>query len=403
MVQKALSGVKILEYCRSIGGAYTSKLMADLGAEVIKIESPESGDEARKLDPFPGDVPHPEKSGLFFYLNCNKMGITLNPQKVTGATIFKKLAEGADILIEDGMPGEMEDMDLGYETLKELNPGLIVASITPFGRSGPYRDYKAYQLNIAHVGGQAYLLPLPSPDLDRAPVKPGGHACEYDSAMVASVAIMAALFWKGITGKGQFIELSKQEASMSMQRVESVTYPNDGFNMSRLGGAFPQPGGIMPCLDGYVVFVTAEEHQWSALMELLGNPEWSKSELCKDVFARSKHTQELNQLITDWTKQHTKEEIFRKGQALSVPVAPVQSAEDIVHSEQLNTRGFFAAIEHPEIGKIKFPTSPYRFSKTPWQIGRFSPRLGEHNEEIFCKRLGYTRNDLVKLSESGII
>jgi len=403
MVQKALEGVKILEYCRSIGGAYTTKLMADLGAEVIKIEPPEIGDEARQLPPFPGDVPHPEKSGLFLYLNINKLGITLDPRQAAGAEIFKKLAKEADILIEDGMPDEMEKMGLGYETLKALNPGLIMASLTPFGRSGPYKNYKAYQLNIAHLGGQANLLPTPSPNLDRAPVKPGGHACEYDTAMVSSVAIMAALFWKEITGNGQFIELSKLEASMSLQRIESAQYPNHGFNMTRLGGVLPQAGGIMPCLDGYVVFVTPEEHQWTALMALMGNPEWSKEEWCKDPFTRSQHANELNLLIMEWTKQRTKEEIFRKGQVLSTPVAPLQSAEDMIHSEQLNKRGFFIDAEHPVIGKIKFPTSPYRFSETPWQLTRFAPCLGEHNEEIYCKRLGYTKRDLVEWGKSGII
>jgi len=403
MNKAALEGVKILEYCKTISGAYTTKLMVDLGAEVIKIETPESGDEARKRGPFPGDVPDPEKSGLFLYLNINKLGITLDPRKPKGAEIFKKLVRDVDILVEDGTPGELEALALGYETLKDLNPGLIMASITPFGRSGPYRDYKAYQLNIAHASGQACLLPLPSPNLDRPPVKPGGNASDYDPAMVASVAIMAALFWKGITGKGQFIEISKLEALMSMQRVESVTFANDGVIMNRTGTANPMPGGVMPCKDGYVVSVSPEDHQWNALMELLGNPEWSKKDWCKDSIVRTTHAAELTLLIMDWMKDRTKEEIFRKGQALSCPISPLHSSEDMVKSEQLQARGFFVEMDHPAIGKLKFPSSPYRFSETPWQLNRMAPKLGEHNEEIFGGRLGTAREELVKLKEAGII
>jgi CoA:oxalate CoA-transferase len=403
MNKAALEGVKILEYCKTVSGAYTTKLMADLGAEVIKIETPECGDEARKRPPFPGDVPDPEKSGLFLYLNINKLGVTLDPRKPAGADIFKKLVRDVDILVEDGAPGEMEALGLGYETLQALNPGLIMASITPFGQSGPYKDYKAYQLNIAHASGQTCLLPLPSPSLDKPPVKPGGNASDYDPAMVASVAIMAALFWKAITGKGQFIEISKLEALMSMQRVESVTFANDGVIMSRTGIANPMPGGVMPCKDGYVVSVSPEDHQWNALMELMGNPEWSKKDWCSNSVARTVHAAELTLMIMDWMKDHTKEEIYRKGQALSCPISPLHSSEDMVKSEQFQARDFFVEMDHPGIGKLKFPSSPYRFSKTPWQLNRMAPKLGEHNEEVFGRRLGTAGEELVKHKEAGII
>jgi crotonobetainyl-CoA:carnitine CoA-transferase CaiB-like acyl-CoA transferase len=377
--------------------------MADLGAEVTKIEPPGTGDEARQMPPFPADRPDPEKSGLFLYLNTNKKGITLNIGKQEGKKIFQDLAREADVLVEDRPFGEMEQLGLGYDDLKEINPGLIMASLTPFGRTGPCKDYKAHQLNTAHASGQAFLLPLLSPHQKRPPVKVGGNTSDYDPGLVVVVAVLAALYWKGVSGRGQFIELSKQEALISMQRVESVTYANDQIVMTRTGGQNRMPGGVLPCKDGYIVIITPEEHQWKALMALLGNPEWSKQSWCKDREARSKNASKINALLSRWTIAHTKEEIFKKGQALSCPVSPCQSAEDLFKSEQLAARKFFVELEHPELGPIKFPTSPYRFSESPWLFKQWAPLLGESNEAVYCGRLGYTKEQLEKLKHHGVI
>jgi crotonobetainyl-CoA:carnitine CoA-transferase CaiB-like acyl-CoA transferase len=405
MQGKALGGVKILEYCDTLSGAYCTKLLADLGAEVIKIEPPGIGDGARREPPFLNDIPHPEKSGLFLYVNTNKYGITLNAANPLGKDIFRKLVQKVDILIEDKPVSEMAKLGLGHEDLKKLNPGLIMASITPFGQSGPYKDYKAYQLNITHVSGQGYLLPIGAQDLERPPVKVGGHSGYFDPALVASVAVTAALFWKGRTGQGQYIDVSMQEALISMQRVESVTFPNSGVNMSRIGiDPRRAQGGMLPCKDGYVVVVTPEEHQWENFIKLMGDPEWSKEEWHQDRIKRADHADEIQEHILKWSRDRSQEEIFRTGQALSVPVASVNTAQDVVESPQFNARNFFVEMEHPKMGKIeKFPSSPYRFSKTPWKIERPAPLLGEHNELIYCQRLGYTQEELVRFKESEII
>ena len=405
MASKALLGVKILEFCTTVSGAYCAKLMADLGAEVIKIEPPGIGDGARRKPPFLKDEAHPEKSGLFMYINTSKFGITLDPEKPEGNKIFKQLVKNVDILIEDHQPGEMERMGLGYDALKQINPGLIMTAITPFGQTGPYKDYKAYQLNISQMSGQGYLLPMIAPNLERPPVKVGGNSGNFDPGLVASIAVMAALFYKGKTGKGQYIGMSKMEALMSMQRVESVTFPNSGVNMSRAGMAQRRtPDGVMPCKDGYVVVVTPEEHQWKSFMKLIGDPPWAAEEWCQNRIQRVENVDRIKEPVLEWMKDHTKEEIFRKGQALSVPVAPMNTAKDVVESPQFNARNFFVETEHPAVGKIKkFPSSPYRFSKTPWEIGRPAPLLGEHNEDIYCGRLGYTIQDLKEFKESEII
>ena len=195
------------------------------------------------------------------------------------------------------------------------------------------------------------------------------------------------------------------EALMSMQRVESVTFPNSGINMSRIGMVQRMTAdGVLPCKDGYVVVVTPEDHQWNNFIKLIGEPPWSKEPWSRNRLERINHVDEMKESILDWMKDKPKEEIFRKGQALSVPVASANTAKDVVDSPQFNARGFFVETEHPVMGKIdKFPSSPYRFSKTPWVISNPAPQLGEHNEEIFCSRLGITQDELIKLKETQIV
>jgi CoA:oxalate CoA-transferase len=402
MAFKALEGVRVLEYCRTTSGSYCTKLMADLGAEVIHVESPKTGDHARRSPPFPGDVSDPEKSGLFLFLNTNKLGITLNPRLPRGKEIFERLARDADVLVEDWPPGQMERMGLGYRELRALNPGLVMASITPFGRSGPFKDYKAYPLNIAHVSGQGYVLPLPSPNLERAPTMIGGNCTEHDPGQTAAVAILSALYSRGITGSGQFVEVSQQEAVLSMQRVEAVIVANGGEVSTREGPRSERLITMMlPCKDGHVVMVTPLDHQWEALMRLIGNTEWFERRPSAE--GRADDPQAMIELIGSWMEKHTKEEICREAQALSCPITPVNSSEDIVHSEQMKARGIFVEIEHPVAGRLKIPSAPYRFSRTPWVLERAAPLLGEHNEKVYCERLGYEKEELKELEDAGVI
>ena len=405
MMKEALNGVKILENCETVSGAYCGKLMADLGAEVIKIEMPGTGDGARRKPPFKDNEAHPEKSGLFAYINSSKLGITLNPATKKGREIFEKLVCDVDVIIDDHALSDLDRLMMGFAALKKINPGLVMASITPFGHSGPYKDFKAFQLNIAHVSGQGNLLPMPALTDERPPVKVGGNSGNFDPGLVMAIAVMAALFYKNRTGKGQLVEMSKQEALMCMQRVESVTFPNDNVNMLRVGNEERKsPEGIMPCKDGFVSVVCPEEHQWKAFMKLIGDPDWAREDWCKDRVTRSRHVDKIAPPIHEWMMQHTADEIFRKGQALSVPVAKVNSPKDVVESPQFNARDFFVKTEHPVIGSIaQFPSSPYRLSRTPWRISRPAPMLGEHNETIYGKRLGISNEELAHLKAEEAI
>ncbi len=390
MSVKALHGVRVLEYCRGISGAYCTKLMADLGAEVIHIEPPGDGDDTRRLPPFVDDVPHPEKSGLFLFLNTNKLGITLNPRLSAGKDLFRKLAAHTDVLLEDWPPGYLEEIGLDYAALRPANRGLIMASLTPFGRSGPYKDYKAYGLNMSHASGQGYMLPLPSPHFERAPAKIGGNCTDYDSGQTMALAILAALYGRAITGRGQFIEISQQEVVLSLQRIENVVFANGGEVLTRKGPK--ADNGItqaFQCQDGYVVTCTPLEHQKNGLRKLAGvetevEPERLHSELAARI------------------QQRTVADVCAEGQSLSIPISPISSPHEVMTSKQFAARGFFTAVNHPAAGTVTLPKGPCLFSRTPFQLQR-APQLGEHNELVYGQRLGFDEHTLQTLRETGVI
>lgn len=372
-----------------------------MGAEVIKIEPPRVGDKARRREPFLQDVPHPERSGFFFYLNTNKLGITLNLNTTTGRKIFLELVKESDVLVEDNPPLAMKELGLDYKSLARINPHLIMTSITPFGQYGPYRDYKSYHLNDYHGSGIAKILASILPDETPRPTKGPGFLGDYDCGLNAATAIMGALYSRLFTGRGQQIDISKQESLMATERIEIDMFGNN----ERGSTVWMQymVGGLQRCKDGYVMITLGGKHHWEGLIKLLGNPDWAQDEKYREEINTYIYAQEINQHIAEWMINQTKEEVYHRAQALNCPIGMVTTVEDLVNSEQLQSREFFTEVEHPEMGKFKCPTAPYRFSRTPLRFDRPAPLLGEHNEEVLVKRLGYTREKLAQMRGAGII
>ncbi|MDO8672171.1 MAG: CoA transferase [Dehalococcoidia bacterium] len=405
MTNKALSGVKVVELGEFVAAPFCAKLLADLGADVIKVEDPQGGDISRSMGPFPDDLPHPERSGLHLYLNTSKRSITLNVHTIDGQAIFKRLISDADVLVESNAPGEMDALGIGYETLRKCNPGLIMTSITPFGQTGPHRNYKAYYLNTFHAGGEGFLLPGGLGWLlyeDRPPLKAGGFLGEYDSGVAAGVATLAALLWKGAGNEGQQIDISQQEALVTLSRVEMTSYPNRGKVESRGSRSWPI-AGLVQCKDGFVQIMPLVEDMWTRLAEVVGGREMAEDRRFETPTGRREHAEEINSRIDQWALQHTKNEIYDLLQAAGCPTGIVSTAEDLLKSEQLAARGYFQELDHPELGRLKYPTVPYKLSATPIQLERAAPRLGEHNEEIYCDRLGYSRHELTRMRGMGLI
>jgi crotonobetainyl-CoA:carnitine CoA-transferase CaiB-like acyl-CoA transferase len=403
MSERALSGIKVLEFSEFISGPYCGKLLANMGAEVIKVERPGAGDKARSWGPFPQDLPHPEKSGLFLFLNTEKLGITLNPETALGLKIFKELAKWADILVESFPRREMARLGLSYEILKKVNPRLIVTSITAFGQSGPFSEYQGCDLVNSHASSEAFGNPSEGvEDVNKyAPLKGPAHGADFMSGLTASVCSMSAVISRQVSGTGQHIDLSEQEALASVGRQELAFYAVEGSVPTRQKGRKRRGGILYPCKDGYVCIWIGPHYQ--KIVDMLGNPDWSKEEIFINPQTRQKYMEEFNTFVALWTKEQTMKEVDDLSIKYEVPCSPVRSVKDLVSDEQLAFRNYWVDLEHPEAGKLRYPGAPYKLSATPWKAERAAPLLGEHNEQVYCQRLGYSRQDLVKMRQAGII
>lgn len=399
MTNTALAGLRAVELCEMIAGPYCTKALADMGAEVVKVEKPACGDPARRAGPFPQDVPHRERSGLFLYLNTNKRSVTLDITRTTGRRLLRDLLRDADMLVEDLPPGGADALGLGHDALSAAYPELIVTSITPFGTSGPYRDWRAYHLNIYHGSGHSSFIYQDPREAARGPVVAGAYVGEYDAGMAAALATMAAVLGRQETHRGQEIEVSKQEAMVALERVDIARFANDPSPMKRPG----MVGGLVRTRDGHVVITAVLNQQWQGLVEVMGNPAWAQDEMCRDEISRSQYRDEIQPHIEEWAAGCTSEEVYRSAQEAGVPLGPVRTVAEVMAWEQARERGFFAEIEHPEAGRLEYPTTSCRFSETPWQAERPAPLLGQHNDEVYCGRLGYSRRDLARLSAAGVI
>ncbi len=396
----ALDGVHVVELTSGIAGPYTAKLLADMGAAVIKVEPPLVGDTTRHYGPFPGHEPHPERSGLFLYLNTNKQGVTLNLDTDTGRDMFRRLIDQADVLIEDHPPGWLDHYELGYAHLRAIRPELVMTSLTRFGQHGPQAHYRAYPLTTAHAGGEAYTLPgrlslemFP----DRPPVQPGGMLGEYDSGLGAAVATLGAL----LSGMGQHLDVSQQEVLLNLNRPTQSAYFATGNVMTRQRGY--EFGGALPCKDGYILIRPIEDNHWQALVRAMEQPELAEDGRFRTRQARTDNGALVNETIIAWTMQKTKADIYARVAAEGCPVASFATAEDIANSPQTAAREFLVACEHPAAGRVQIPSAPHQFSGTPWTLRRPAPLLGQHNTEVWCDRLGYARTDLPRLRGTGVL
>ncbi|MDD5038861.1 MAG: CoA transferase [Dehalococcoidales bacterium] len=408
MGKEALSGLKVLEYGEFISGPYCVKLLADLGAEVIKVEKPGSGDKARSWGPFPQDIPHPEKSGLFLYVNTNKLGVTLDVRTAAGGKIFRELVKWADVVVESNPPEEMRRLGLDRESLHHLNPRLVITSITPFGQTGPYRDYRACELISANVSSAAYINPSGGVDdiEHQPPLKQPAHIGDFMIGVSGAVGTLSAVIARQVTGRGQHVDLSQQEAFASTMRRDFATYSIDHipFYRDRNAAGKPPSGKLLyPCKDGFISMTTGTDAFWANLVEMMGNPDWAKGELVQDMFARRANADAIWFMVAEWTGERTVKEVMEAAKGKRIPITPVNRIDDVVNSELAAVREVFVNVEHKEAGAVKMSGAPYRLSGAPWRVKHPAPLLGEHNEQVYCQRLGYTRQDLVRMRQSGVI
>jgi len=402
MAEQALCGVKVLDLTWYIAGPYCTKLLADYGAEVIKVERPGQGDPARRLGPFLGDEPDPEKSGLFLHLNTNKRGITLDLKSDTGVKVFKELVKDADILVESFSPGVMERLGLGYQEMEEINPKLIMTSISNFGQNGPYRDFKASDLILFGMGGAMYDNGVP----ERHPLKKGGTLIQFQGGNHAAAATVLALIANRLQGIGQQVDISlflTQMGTIDRRMSYLINYQYNKEVSPRLGGrGLGIPYGVYPCKDGYFDLAGGLTF-WSRIVNMLGMPDLLHDPRFStpEGQSRGESREEFDAIFLTWLMQRTKRECVEAGQAQGVLCGAVCNTEDLLSDPHWRARGSWVDIEHPVAGKLTYPGAPIRM-ETSFQIKCPAPLLGQHNEEVYGA-LGYTKDDLVKLRERGVI
>ena len=401
-------GLKVLELGHLVAGPYCARLLADAGAEVIKVEGL-AGDEARRRGPFPDDLPDPDQSGLFLYLNANKLGITLNLESSQGRRLFWSLLKDADILVENNPPHRMEAQGLDFPSIHKEFPSLIVTSITPFGQTGPYRGYRADNLILANMGGLAYATPgLPDQVSDpeqEPPLMPSTHVAGLTAGIAGAVATLLALLARERDSLGRHVDLSVQEAVASTMAWDLATSSYLGLvkrRGSRLGYG-PMPNCYLPCKDGYVVLTAVTDEHWGKLVGVMGSPDWAKSQLFKDSSARADNWDGLRLLLLEWTMDHTGREIYQEAQNLGIPCFPAYELSQAIGSEQVTAREFLREVEVGPGRKARLPGLPFRFGETPWPVRMPAPRLGEHTATLLTQRLGYSASSLAQLKGVGAI
>jgi crotonobetainyl-CoA:carnitine CoA-transferase CaiB-like acyl-CoA transferase len=393
---QGLEGVKVLELGHMVSAAYATKLMADLGADVIKVEEP-AGDRARQRGPFPQGSVDPEQSGLFLYLNTNKRGCTLDLRRERES--LTRLIAWADLLIHNYAPAEMAALGIDYPTFRAINPQLVMCSLTPFGLTGPYRDYHAYELTVAHGGGWAWLSPGGSDHPELPPLKAAGQQADFQGGLAAATAALAAYSRALRTGEGEHIDLSSQAYIASFLELNIIYYTYQGQVASRLGKRLLYPWGIFECQDGLMFLAVAEEDQWQRLLALMGNPEWSTWEIFQGVMNRTKNQDVLRMYLIEWMKEWRVEDLFRAGQEQRICFAPVYSMSQLARQEQLHARNFFVEVTHPRAGKLTHLGAPYRLHEPWWQIRRPAPLLGEHTAAVKAS-LGQVTNSPRQVKEN---
>ena len=379
-----LSGYRVLDLTDE-KGRLCSRLLADMGAEVILIEKPGAG-SARSP---------------FSWGNLGKRGITLNIEAEPGREIFKKLVKTTDVVIESYQPGYLEALGLSYPELGRLNPELIMASVTDFGQSGPYRDYKSCDLVASALGGQMYVCGEP----ETPPLKPFGNQAYYSASLFAAIGILLALWNRHTSGRGQHIDISIQECVAATLDHVLVRYFYEGVVAKRQGSLhWNSAFRIFPCRDGYILLSLFQ--QWETLVEWLeaeGMADDLMDRKWRDRETRRQHLGHIIEVLERWTKTHTVAELVEKGQLMHFPWAKVTSIPELVDSPQLNERSFFVEAEHPQSGKkYKYPGAPCKLSRSPWQVGSRAPGLGEDNKVVYGG-LGLSEEQMEALAREGVI
>jgi glutaryl-CoA transferase len=399
-----LNNIRILDITRALAGPYCTMMLGDLGADVIKVERPGSGDETRGWGPpFVGKPygPYPGESAYFIAANRNKRSVTVNIQSTEGKELIRQLAGISDVLVENYRTGDLDRLGLGYPDLNHLYPKLVYCSISGYGRTGPYAERPGYDAILQAEGG---MMSITGP-IDGPPSRAGIPIIDITSGMFASTAILAALRARDITGEGQLVDISLFDSHIALLTNVASNYLVGGKPPRRLGNAHPNlvPYDAFSARDGWFVIGVANEKQWGVLCDVLARPDMktdSRFATNRDrVTNRDVLVTELNQIfsgrdVNDWLADLAK---------AGLPCGHINSLPEVFAHPQAQAREMTLESEHASAGTVRLPGFPYKFSQTPAEIHRPPPLLGEHTKEVLTGLLGYSQEDVAALQDKGAI
>lgn len=392
-----LSGLKVIELAHIMAGPVCGQLLADMGADVIKVEKAPGGDDTRRMIPPEVDG----ESAAFMILNRNKRGTAINLKSTAGKEVVRRLLSDADVVIENYRVGTMERLGLGYESLRQLNPGLIYCQITGFGRTGPYADRAGFDLIAQGMSG---LMSVTGEGANRPPIKAGVPVGDISAGMLAAMGILAAYIHRLKTGEGQLVDTSLLEGSIVNTAWVSAIFLATGISPQAIGSAHPMaaPYQALPTADGWINIGAANQANWLRLVEVIDMPELALDTRFTDNAQRMQNLPQLVDILSTSLKLHNTADWLARLEAVGVPASPVLSIGEMLADPQVIARDMVVEVEHSRLGRTRALGSPVKFSQTPTSISRGAPQLGEHTREILLE-YGYREIEIETLAADGDI
>lgn len=399
-----LEGIRVLDITRALAGPYCTMMLGDLGAEVIKVEAPGSGDESRSWGPpFVGEAygPYPGESAYFISSNRNKQSITVNLKSTEGQNIIQELVCISDVMVENFRTGVLEKMGLGYDDMNRLNPRLIYCSISGYGRSGPAADRPGYDAILQAEGG---LMSITGPE-DGPPSRVGIPIVDITTGMFSATAILAALRARDLTGKGQFIDMSLFDTHVALLVNVGSNYLVGGSAPRRYGNAHPNltPYEAFQAKDRWFVLGVANDKQWEILCQVIDRPELISDARFMSNGDRLANREVLSKILNEVLITRNADDWLTLLGKAGLPCGPINSIPDVFNDPQTKARDLVLTVDHPTAGPVQLTGFPYKFSQTPAEVHRPPPLLGEHSERILVELLGYSPEKVALLKSQGAI
>lgn len=403
----ALSHIRVLDLSRILAGPWAGQILADLGADVIKVERPGPGDDTRGWGPpWIKDDQGQDTSVTSYYLcaNRNKRSITVDITQPEGQDIVRRLAAQSDVVLENFKLGGLKQYGLDYDSLKAVNPRLVYCSITGFGQDGPYAPRAGYDFLIQGLGGLMSITGRPDGEPGAGPMKVGVALTDILTGLYATNAVLAALAWREKSGEGQYIDMALLDVQVACLANQAMNYLATGSNPRRMGNAHPSivPYQDFPTEDGHMILAIGNDGQFARFCEVAGRPELAADARFATNRARVENRAELIPLLNEITATRTTTEWIAQLEARAVPCGPINGLAEVFADPQVQARGLAVKMPHPEAGEVPLVASPIRLSKTPVEYRRAPPLVGEHTDEILAD-LGVDAAGIAGLRERGVV